>query len=65
MSFRCSDLVVNLSEFCGQATAFCGQATATRVDFCPTASATIGMTEVAPLNLDILRDQLRAALGRR
>jgi hypothetical protein len=55
MSFRYSELVIDLSEYCGQATA-------TRAEFCPTASATIEHADPAPLNLDVLREQLRAAL---
>lgn len=65
MSLRSKDLVINLS------TGICTLCTSQRtnpltnvVDFCPTASATIGMTNVVDPRLDALRTQLRATLGR-
>ena len=65
MSFRTHDLVVNIvgcswtaGDYCGEATRFCGQATA---GFCPTASA--GIPEAIPLDLDVLRAELRKALA--
>ena len=61
MSLRINDLGIPLLD--PRREDGCGQATATN-DFCPTASATLGVTEALPAELDVLRTELRAALGK-
>ena len=61
MSLRIIDLGIPLME--PRRDDGCGQATATN-DFCPTASATLGVVEAVSSELDVLRDELRARLGK-
>lgn len=62
MSLRVTDLAINLLE--PRRDGGCGENTARPTDFCPTASATLGITEAIPSELDVLREQLRDRLGK-